>query len=428
MSVSSHSNNTQERLLGKCRVLDLTEGGYNFAGKILGDLGADVIRIEPPHGSITRRMPPFHEGAPLLECSFFWHAYNLQKRGITLDLDSKDGRELFKRLVKTADIVLESFPGGYMGSIELDYKALEHVNPDIIFTHMSTFGDHGPHSHYKGSDLINWAMGGMLFATGDPDRPPVRVSFPVSEAVTAAQGAAGTLHAWWHKINTGEGQKVSVSAQETMIWVLIMGVGYPIIDGSVPHREGTYRGFGMVRWRQVIPCKDGHISIYIIAGPSGGGSMRALVQYMDEDGMASKELKDRVWEEWGPADLVRMGEVQALKEIRDIEDRVAQFFALKTKQELFDRALHNRILLSPCATIKDLTENPQLESRGLWASIEHPAFSKPLKCPGWFVKVGEFPPTIRRAPLLGEHNEEIYLRELQLSTVELTSLKGVCAI
>jgi len=153
-----------ETLLGGYRALDLTEGGFSVCGKVLGDLGVDVIKIEPPGGSPTRNMGPFYKDIPHPEKSLFWFFLNLNKRSITLDMETADGQDIFKRLVKAADFVLESFEPGYLDKIGLGYPALEQINPRIILASITPFGQTGPYAHYKAPDLIVWALGSMAEA------------------------------------------------------------------------------------------------------------------------------------------------------------------------------------------------------------------------------------------------------------------------
>jgi crotonobetainyl-CoA:carnitine CoA-transferase CaiB-like acyl-CoA transferase len=171
-------NQESTSFLGGYRVLDLTDEKGHLCGRLLGDLGADVIKIEPPEGDAGRNNGPFYKDLPHPEKSINWFFTNLNKRGITLDIETPDGRELFKRLVKTAHFVIESFEPGYMDRLGLGFEELENINPGIVMTSITPFGQRGPYAHYKTTDLVGVSMGGMTRLYGELDRPPNRISAP----------------------------------------------------------------------------------------------------------------------------------------------------------------------------------------------------------------------------------------------------------
>src|SRR3989304_4246953 len=161
-----------ESMLSSYRVLDLADEKGLICGKILGDLGADIIKVEKPGGDLARRLGPFYHDDPDPEKSLFWFSLNTSKRGITLNIESVDGREIFKRLVKTADFVIESFPPGYLDKLGLGYFDLEKINPGVILVSIAPFGQTGPYRDWKTADIVAWAMGGNMAPWGEPDRPP----------------------------------------------------------------------------------------------------------------------------------------------------------------------------------------------------------------------------------------------------------------
>ena len=165
-----------DTMLSPYRVLDLTDEKGQLTGKLFGDLGADVIKVEKPGGDPSRNLGPFYHDEVDPEKSLNWFAFNTSKRGITLDIEKSEGQELFKKLVKTADFVIESFPPGYMDNLGLGYSDLEKVNPGIIMAAITPFGQTGPYRDLKAPDIVLWAMGGRMFAIGDADRPPLRMS------------------------------------------------------------------------------------------------------------------------------------------------------------------------------------------------------------------------------------------------------------
>jgi benzylsuccinate CoA-transferase BbsE subunit len=159
-------------LLRGFRMLDLADDKGALCGKIFADLGADVIKVEPPEGCPTRRMPPFLDDIPEADRSLHFIAYQAGKRSVTLNLGSLDGRALLEDLVRKSDFLLESFPVGYMDSIGLGYERLAELNPRLIYTSVTPFGDKGPGKHYKAYDIVSWASGGPMFLMGEPGKPP----------------------------------------------------------------------------------------------------------------------------------------------------------------------------------------------------------------------------------------------------------------
>ena len=198
-------------LLSPYRVLDLTDERGLLCGKILADLGADVVQVESPGGSPARNLGPFYQDDVDPEKSLFWWAYAANKRGITLNLDTNNGVTLFRRLVKEAHFVIESFPPGYLAGLGLGYQELEAINPGLVMVSISPFGQDGPYSHYQATDIVGMALGGFMALTGDSDRAPLRVGFPHFYHHGAAAGAAGAMLAHTHRAVTGQGQHVDVS-------------------------------------------------------------------------------------------------------------------------------------------------------------------------------------------------------------------------
>ena len=194
-------------LLYPYRVLDLTDD----RGKILADLGADVLQIEPPGGSPARDIGPFYGDDPRPEKSLFWWAYAANKRSITLDLEQKDGQALLKKLVTEADFLIESYSPGYLERLGLDFKHLASINPKLVMVSITPFGQDGPYSNYQASDIVGMALGGFMYLTGDEDRAPIRVSFPHFYLHGAAAGASAAMLAHTYRVTTGRGQHVDVS-------------------------------------------------------------------------------------------------------------------------------------------------------------------------------------------------------------------------
>ncbi len=392
-----------------------------IAGKLMGDVGADVIKIERPGGAPSRNIGPFYKDIPHPEKSLFWMAYNDNKRGVTLNLELADGREILKELVEVSDFVIESFEPGYLPELGLGYDDLADVNSRIILTSITPFGQSGPKAHYKFSELTNWASHGSLYIMGYPDQPPVGMSSMYQGSLMGGlDGAVGSFIAHWDREATGEGQHVDVSMQECGITFLQAVIEFWNTMQYIYPRSGIHQKIGKgVGRKLVFACKDGHVSFLVNGGGEGiGRSTRNMVKWMDEDGMAPGWLKEIDW----------VNGYDSMKLTQDDSDRMdgafAKFLATKTKQELFERSLREKINLAPVANMADVAHNPQLASRDFWVELNHPELGEDLTYCGAFAKFSETPCCLyRRAPLIGEHNEEIYVDLLGMTREKLVTLE-----
>ncbi len=413
-----------ESLLGECRCLDLTNERGLLCGKMLAELGTDVIKIEPPGGDPARNIGPFYKDIPDPEKSLFWFALNTNKRSITLNIETADGQGIFKRLVKTADFVIESFDPGYMDSLGLGYAALEELNPGLVMTSITPFGQTGPYAHYKASDMILSAMGGFMYLNGYPDQPPVRISAPQAYFAGSIHGAMAALIAFYYRETTGDGQHVDVSIQEAVTHLLSIGPGEwestkinaRRAGPGLFHARPTPPGPTMPRFHW--PCKDGYVGFVLGGGVQRGlvHSTAALLEMMNKEGMGGW-LKDY--------DPNTFDGSTILQEERERMNEVfIAYFETKTRQELFDAAVEKEIVLCTLNTTKDIVESPQLAAREYFIKVEHPELGDTITYPGVSVKSSEVPPRVtHRAPLIGEHNQEIYEKELGFSNEELIILK-----
>ncbi|MFC1954069.1 CaiB/BaiF CoA transferase family protein [Chloroflexota bacterium] len=406
--------------LSPYRALDLTDEKGFLCGKILGDLGADVIKIERPGGEPSRRLGPFFKDIPDPEKSLHWFAYNSNKRGITLNIETADGKEIFKELVKKADFIIESFPPGYIDKLGLGFSTLSQINPGLIMASITHFGQEGPYKDYKGCDIVDMAMGGYMYLCGDADRPPVRISFPQAYLHAAADAAAGIMIAFHHRQLSAEGQYVDISIQQSMVRTLYNSRLLWDFNRQFIRRRGRLwerRGPAGPTFRpQTWPCKDGTVTFFMAVGLAGATMNRAFVQWMDTEGMADDYLRSIDWEK---EDADR----QTQETIDQISERIARFFMTHTTAELYEGAKKWRVMLYPVSTIKDIAENPQLAAREFWEQARHPELKTSIVYPGAFIKSSETSLRIRqRPPLIGEHNEEVY-SELGISKENLLTLK-----
>ncbi|MCH8088435.1 MAG: CoA transferase [Chloroflexi bacterium] len=416
-------------LMGPHRVLDLTlEDGF-LCGKILADMGCDVIKVEPPGGDPGRGRGPFYHDLPDPEMSLYWWAFNTNKRSITLGLETSDGREILRKLVSSADFIIESFAPGYLEGLGLGYQALSALNPRLIMTCITPFGQTGPYAGYKATDLTGMAMGGIMYASGDEDRPPVRISYPQAWSHAALQACVGTMNAHYHRESTGEGQQVDASMQLAVMWTQMNITVTWDMNRVNTKRGGAVKTFSMRRDGQAVDipvrytweCKDGYVNFVVLGHKTGARVNRALTEWMNGEGIGL-ELKGFQWEKLGffPDDP----DTNAM-----IEKPIAEFFRRHTVLELYRGAIERRIWLAPIGTPSATMENEQLKARDFWREVEHPELGENILYPGWPIKQSESPVgPPRRAPRIGEHNEEIYMGELGLNQVELGMLRAAKVI
>lgn len=408
-------------LLSGYRVLDLaSEIGY-LAGKILGDLGADVVKVEPPGGDPGRERGPFYGGSSDPELSLPWFAYNSNKRGVTLAIDSAEGHEILLRMVREADFLIESFSPGYLSCLGLDYSDLSREAPNLVMVSVTPFGQSGPYSGYVAGDLELMATSGLMSVLGSPDREPVRSTLPQSPMWAGMSAAMGALTAHHCKGETGRGQHVDVSAQAGTLWAMAPAPTFWDVLGQDVVRDGQYvtgRSVTGAKMRAVYPCRDGYLNFIIYGGAAGKATNRALVQWMRDTGFDPGYAAEVDWDTFNITTVTQ-------EEMDRIEEPVAAFLSGRTKEEFLNEAIGRRMLGYPVATAEDILADDQLKARDFWQDVEHPELGATLRYPGGFAKFSSGFCGIRRpAPRIGQHNAEIYGGELGLSAEELERLSA----
>jgi crotonobetainyl-CoA:carnitine CoA-transferase CaiB-like acyl-CoA transferase len=399
------------------RVLDLCDEKGFFCGRILGDLGCDVIQVMKPGDDPSRNAGSLNHQASDQEESLFWIAYNANKRSVTLNIENAAGKEIFKRLAQKADVVIESFSPGYMAGLGLGYEEISNVNPNLVMTSITPFGQSGPYRDFRASDLTLWCLGGMAYVSGDPDRAPVQVSSPQSYLHGGAAAAAATLIALYHREMTGEAQWIDVSIQEAVVHTLMNVIQFWDVCGIVLKRSGVFRtGLSTAANQRLIwRCKDGYVNFPIYATTGGAQSNAKLVRWMESEGIRDESLSSIQWEEFDIS-------TASQEEFDRVEGSIGRFFKSHTMDELYQGAIERGIMLYPVYGAKEIQEDPQLMARGFWSNVVHPELGE-ITFPGSpFFFSGERQ-TTRRPPLIGENNEEVYGAELGISEDELKSLK-----
>jgi len=421
--------------LDDIRVLDLAGEIGQYCTKLLADLGADVIKVEPPEGDPVRNLPPFYHDEPGPEHSLYWWNLNTNKRSITLRLDDPEGRAVFERLAATTDVIVESFDPGYLDNLGIGCDALSRANPGLILTSITGFGQTGPHAHYKAPDLVGAAMSGVMWLAGDaedqPNLPPMKQGF-ISASII---GAAGTLVALCSRDQTSEGQQVDVSmqealslSQETAIQTWDMLQALRVRNGARGMIPIDIPGIG------VYETSDGHVYGYV--GTPGGASWTTLLDWMIEEGKA-EDLTDEPYYDtcinlhmrFFSSITTDSSAMKKLAYMPHIIDVLRRFVKTKTKWEMYEQAQRKRLLFGIVSTPEDLAKNPQLQYLKWLTPVEHEQLGETLQYPGGPYHLAETPWAIRRRPpLRGEHNSEIYEGELKLSAADMLTLSTRASI
>jgi crotonobetainyl-CoA:carnitine CoA-transferase CaiB-like acyl-CoA transferase len=400
------------------RVLELADEKGQFCGKLLGDLGADVVKIEPPGGEPCRRLGPFLDDIPHSERSLsFWY-YNTSKRAITLNLETADGRQLFRRLAASADVIVETFRPGFLASLRLDYESLREPNPALIMCALTPFGQTGPWRDYLASDLLHMAAGGEMASSGydeadRPDAPPI------------APGGGNAWHMGCHfaymaimaalvwRTSSGQGQYIDASIHDACGLTTEAAVANYVYRGEVLRRQtGRHHAAGPTP-RTQFRAKDGNYVCALVAGRLNPRYIGALADLLDSYGMAG-DLKDSKYRD--PA-------VIAANTSHIIDELVANFIASLPAEEVYHAAQERGFTWGAVRSPEALLDDPHLHDRAFWKEVEHPEIGRSYIYPGEAAIYNSSPWRIsRRAPLIGEHNVEIFCDELGLSREELCAL------
>jgi len=407
-------------MLSPYRVLDLTTERGLLCGQLLGDLGADVIQIEPPGGSRARRLGPFVDDVPHPDRSLYWWSYTRNKRSLVLDVTQPRGRELLLALARNAHFVIESHDPGAMAAQGLGYDDLAAVNPALVYVSITPFGQTGPRARWADADIVLLAAGGPLVLTGDADRPPVRLPVPQAYLHASADAAVGAMVAHHERMRSGRGQHVDVSAQQSMAlatqsYILCEAVGHAPVQRSA---GGLVNG--PLRIRLLFPARDGHVAITFLFGSAIGPFSRRLMEWIHAEGGCDAATRDKNWLAYGEALLDGSEPIAEFERVKLVVER---FTRSRTKAELLAAALERGLLIAPVATIDEVLESPQLEARAYWQDLPHTELGRTVRHPGPFAQFGGSPVRHRRRPpLTGEHTEEILRDDLGLDDVARAAL------
>ena len=415
--------------LDDVRVLDLAGEPGMYCGKLLAELGADVLKIEPPGGDPTRRIGPFFHDEVDPNKSLYFFGLNSSKRAITLDIASADGQALLKRLAATADVVVETFPPGYLESIGLGYDTLSQSKPDIILCSISGFGQWGPHCHYSASDIVAVAMSGVMHLAGFPGEAPDRPYGNQAYYCASIQACTGILMALLNRDATGQGQQVEVSMQEALLMNQETAMQYWDIRKELRGRVGNERRLPAVG---VYECQDGYVA-FMVGIPGFGAPWPALMRWMVDEGKSEDLLEERWQNLFGQLDMRLIAQIYFghdaevvstwVPRLTHIDEVLVRFIKNYTKAQLYEEGQRRGLLVAPVNTPQDLFENPQLNYRRWFTPVEHPELTTTITYAGPPYRLSETPWCIRRRPpRIGEHNQEVYCGELGLTQEQLATL------
>ena len=398
------------------RVLELADEKGQFCGKLMADLGAEVIKIEPAGGEGTRSVGPFLDDVPHRDRSLsFWH-YNTSKQGITLNLNTSDGRELFKKLADTADVILETFNAGYLPSLGLGYEDLVKTNPRLIMCSLTDFGQTGPWRDYLSSDLLHLAAGGQMGCSGydpvdDPEQIPIAPGGGNAWHTGSHYAYMAIMAALMYRTDSGQGQYIDASVHDACALTTEMHVNTYIYQNQVVLRQTGRHAAATPNAVAQLRCKDGK---YVNASASRVTFRQfpTLVKWMDSHGLADN-LTDERYQDSSVFN----------SEVAHIEKVVENFVASLSRDEIAHGGQELGFNWGAVRTPDELIDEGHLNDRGFWVDVAHPELGKTFKYPGAAGIYNGSPWRISsRAPLVGEHNEEILCGELGLLKTELAYL------
>ena len=388
--------------LASIRVLDLATERAELAGRLLSDLGAQVIKVEPPGGAAARFLPPFAAGAEHgTERSLYWAAVGLGKQSVVVDFATTAGQEEIRALASTADVLVESFDPGAMAGLGLGYEALAKINPRLVYVSVTPYGQTGPHALRAATELTLEAAGALLGLQGDKDRPPVPVGYPQAAFHGGAQAAADAVIALNERERSGRGQHLDVSTQAAMVWTLMNATGYPPNTGGDPPNSGEKRTGPPIElapgvsFPNVWPTRDGWVQASITLGGLGARTLGNLIRVIESEGQLSPERTGNGWANW--TDDIAPGGLSP-EVLLAAREEIANYFLSHTSDEIMRHAVDHKLLVAPIRTVPDLLTTAQLQERGYWTRVGERLH------PGVAVRLNRTPMRLAApAPTLGQH-------------------------
>jgi len=394
-----------EGALEGVKVLDLT---HHIAGpwctKLVADFGADVLKVERPAGDPARSMPPFYHDEIDGEKSLLFLYLNTSKRGVTLNLKTQQGVQILKKLVAGADLLVENYSPRVMPSLGLDYETLRGLNPALVMVSISNFGQTGPYRDYRATDIVEYALGGLMYIFGHYNREPLKHAHQQAQFKAGTNAASAALMALYHQRATGQGQHVDVSIQESIASGLRDVVNNYTYTGAVRRRQPNHSG-DLTRLRAT---SDG----YILPNPGIGArdNWQAVVDFLEVPELADEKFSS------ASARLINAEELGKL-----LDD----YFSTQKKADIFHAAHQRRFIYGVIQSPEEVLTDPQFQARGYFVNIEHPVVGT-VTYPGPpFLMTGTPWQARSPAPTLGQHNQEVLGGLLSYSDGDLSRLRAL---
>ena len=403
-----------DRALDGVRIIEFTDELGSYCGRLLADLGADVIKVEPPGGGRERHTPPFYRDEATPDTSLAFWVHNTSKKSVVLDLESEDGRAAARSLIGTAAIVIEDNPVGWMAARGLGYDDLRAANPALVYVSITGFGQTGPHSSYAYSDIVGQAMGAIMTLAGEPVDPPNQIYGNQSNVSASIQGAQGALLGLLHAEATGEGQLVDISAQEAMSISQETAMMTWDLNKKNRVRAGERGALPFqLPAAGLYECQDGFVFCFVIA--PAGGDFPALVDWMREKGLQQdldEEPYATVCKDLNLPFITRMAmnpqeAIALVPQLNHINAVLSDFFRSMTAVEAYEEGQGRRLLNGIISTPKDLAENKQLRGRNWLVDLDFNYLGTKLEFPGPPYVLSATPALITRPPALSEQTETI---------------------
>ncbi len=380
-----------EQALSNLKVVDLT---HYIAGplctKLMAGFGADVIKVEKPGtGDGLRQVGPYYQDQAGVENSIPFMWLNTGKRSITTNLTTEEGREIVARLIRNADVLIENFAPGAMARFGLSFDFVRELNPRLVMTSISNFGQTGPYKDYEADEITEYAMSGLMKLTGDPERAPLGSGPAITQYTAGIHAYFATMLAIWNRNNTGTGDYIDLSIQESAIENIEIALTEYLHDGRIANRSGDEHP--LVPWH-LYPCEDGFAAVI-------GGPIRHWL------GAATLFEEPRLLEDR----LHHMAD--RMKHRQEVKDYLRPWLAKHKKKEIYEAGQNRGLAFGYLASAEDVLKSPQHEARGFFTEINHPVTGPQRYCGSPF-RSSVTSWRSDRAPLLGEHTEQIMIGSL----------------